>query len=425
MIRTRFARSIRLIVSILAGCSRSTVEDTATNDAPQSSPMTTTTNACGGTETLPAGPNEACGVCGLYACSSQNVLRCDDPGANTCGICGKIPQEECNGRDDNCNGVIDEGCVLKLAALRTNDQQARVSGTRVVFRAAGYWSNASDVGLVLLPGFNLEIVSPHAEPTDGPGDPSQELDPDIDGELVVWTSRRVDPLSDVGTLVGYDARTKTSFLISSLATTHPAVSKARVAFETKGTSEYEDDIMLWERATGSTRTLTDKTTDDRAPDLDGEWVVFTQGSGVSPYFNRQVVAYNLTTDERLVLSDGLGGWNTQPAISGTRAVWRHEEGNQAPSYYGEIWLYDLTTHTRTKLSLEKKDEYPRISGSLVCWSTISGEPGGITLLDVSSGRRKTLSSEGSICDIDGRRVVWSEYHGSNDVYVRELLENEP
>jgi hypothetical protein len=32
------------------------------------------------------------------------------PGPPACGVCYQGAQEVCNGCDDNCNGVIDEGC---------------------------------------------------------------------------------------------------------------------------------------------------------------------------------------------------------------------------------------------------------------------------------------------------------------------------
>lgn len=32
------------------------------------------------------------------------------PGPPPCGVCYQGAQEVCNGCDDNCNGVIDEGC---------------------------------------------------------------------------------------------------------------------------------------------------------------------------------------------------------------------------------------------------------------------------------------------------------------------------
>ena len=367
---------------------------------------------------LSAMPEDACGVCGIYRCDGGS-LRCEDPGANACGRCGKVPAEECNGRDDNCDGVIDEGCVRKLASLPTTDSAPHASGVHVVFQAGGRFTNASDIVLVTTPSFEVEIISPHATPIDAPGDPSQEADPDIDGDLVVWTSRRADPFGDSGRLLGYDIATKATFEISSAAVLHPAVSQERVAFQVSPGNYVNNEVWLWDRATGKTRALTTKDTDNQAPDIDGDWVVYTSGTGISPYFNRQIVVQNLTTGETVTTSTGLPGWNTQPAISGTRVVWRNEQGSQAPSIDGDIWLYDLSTKIRTKL-VGGRATRPRIAKTLVCWSETYSN--GVTLLDVVTLKSRSMTSVGSGCNIDGRRVLWAE---NTDVYVRDLLTGEP
>ncbi len=399
------------------GCSRSTVDLVQPQAVKIDVPIST--NACGGTAALSALPEDACGTCGIYRCGTTNSLRCEDPGANACGRCGKVPEEECNGRDDNCDGVIDEGCVRKLASLPTWDSQPRVSGSHVVFRAGGAYTNAADIVLVTLPSFDFEILSPHATPIDDPGDPSQENAPDIDGDLVAWTTRQVDPFGESGRLMGYDISTKVTFEISSMNTLAPAVNKGRVLFQVSPTRYANDEVWLWESASGKTRKLTTNNSDDQAPDLSGEWAVYTRGTGSNPYFNRQIVAHNIATDETIVTSTGLPGWNALPAISGTRIVWRNEDGNQAPSYSGEIWMYDLLTKVRTKLA-SGTVTMPRISGTLVCWTQSNDY--GITLLDTATSKSRAITTVGSGCDIDARKVVWG---GNHDVYVRDLLTGEP
>ncbi len=65
-------------------------------------------NACGGCESLVGELGAACGQCGVYACDGDNAVICNDPGFNDCGTCGPVPQEVCDGNDNDCDGEIDE-----------------------------------------------------------------------------------------------------------------------------------------------------------------------------------------------------------------------------------------------------------------------------------------------------------------------------
>ena len=367
---------------------------------------------------LPASPNDACGTCGFYRCAVTGLLRCEDPGANACGRCGDVPIEECNGRDDNCDGVIDEGCARRLAAP-TRDDAPRVSGNRVVFQAEKRYTNVSEIALVTLPSLDVEILTPHTSPIDPFADPSGETNPAIDGDLVVWTSYEHGQYD----LTGYDVATRQSFVIASGLTQHHAVSQGVVAFQRAYGDEkkWESDVWLWDHATMTARVITpsDGVHQNAEPEIDGDWLVYSHGTG--PFSSeRQVIAENITTGETITVSSA-PGWNAQPAISGTRIVWSKHDGGSEWDPVLEIWMYDLSTKLRTKLSTGTHNSMPRIAGTLVCWSDASQ----IALLDVASGKTRKLSNNdyGSHCDLDARRVVWGNI--LREVYVRDLLPSEP
>lgn len=385
-------------------------------------------NACGGVRALGGVPRDSCGPCARWACDGVDRLVCQPYATvNACGACGALPDEECNGRDDNCDGRIDEGCVQRLTVLRESAEHPRLSGSRVAFDVRGRSTNASDAAVATLPDGTVRFVSPHSDPPGLTTDPSQESETSIDGDWLVWVSRRVDPLWNGGRVIAMEIATGRTLTVTERRSMHPCVDGAarRVVFESPGASDYEWDIWLWTESDGVARALTGREGDEHEPEISGDRVVFTRGTGVSPLFNREIVVRGLRDGSERILSAGLDGFQSEPAIDGDRVVWRQQAGSTAPSRVGILWLFDLSSGERRRIDPGNVAYAPRISGGLICWSTLTGEPGGLTVLDVDTGRTRILSREGHHCDVDGRRVVWLEGASAVDVYWRDLLPGEP
>ena len=70
------------------------------------------TNACGGTGSVPS-----------ESCNGRDD-DCDglvDEGVtNACGTCGSVSAESCNGRDDDCDGSTDEGLSCRSGGCTSN-----------------------------------------------------------------------------------------------------------------------------------------------------------------------------------------------------------------------------------------------------------------------------------------------------------------
>ncbi len=385
-------------------------------------------NACGGTAVLAAVPDDACGPCARWACEGTDSLACRAFAmVNACGTCGAVPDEECNGRDDNCDGRIDEGCVRRLTTLRENAAHPRLSGERVAFDVRGRSSNASDAAMATVPEGIAQILSPHSDPPGLTTDPSQESETTIGGDLVVWITRRVDPLWNGGRVMALDLASGRTITVSDRRSNHPSVDGAtgRVVFESPGATDYEWDLWEWTASDGVARAITGREGDEHEPEISGDRLVFTRGTGVSPLFNREIVVRDLRDGSERVLSTGLEGFQTEPAIDGERVVWRQQMGSSAPSRVGILWLFDLATGVRRRIDEGGVAYDPRISGGLVCWSTLSGEAGGLTVLDLATGRARVLSREGHHCDVEARRIVWLEGSSAVDVFWRDLLPGEP
>ncbi|MBW2459655.1 MAG: S8 family serine peptidase, partial [Deltaproteobacteria bacterium] len=66
-------------------------------------------NACGGCSPFDGNLlGTSCGDCGTYECSGDD-MACNDPGFTICGNCYPVPEEVCNGVDDDCDTEVDEG----------------------------------------------------------------------------------------------------------------------------------------------------------------------------------------------------------------------------------------------------------------------------------------------------------------------------
>jgi hypothetical protein len=66
-------------------------------------------NACGGCERLPNQPGTSCSA-GRNACRAEGEYECQGTDATRCNATARAPlAEECNGQDEDCDGVNDNG----------------------------------------------------------------------------------------------------------------------------------------------------------------------------------------------------------------------------------------------------------------------------------------------------------------------------
>ena len=92
-------------------------------------------------------------------CAGNGPFDCNDDPDQDGGLINPGREEDCNGRDDNCNDDIDEGIEPRACPL-----QAGVCAGSVTTCVGGDWVDCSEAGLY---GPNFQNVSQEDEPCDG------------------------------------------------------------------------------------------------------------------------------------------------------------------------------------------------------------------------------------------------------------------
>ena len=349
---------------------------------------------------------------------------------NACGQCGPTPPEVCNGVDDNCNGVIDEGCVIRLddlgdiAAVRTNGAR-----TILATQTSDYYSffNAGNYGgdiLVRDSDGSTTTISAHGDLAAGVADPTWDGWPAVDGDLVAWLLLAYEDVGYSLRIHNLATHVTTEINRSNVLIAPPTVNAGRVAWA-EDVGEYLDGARsLWLLDTTGTRPRQQVMTPPGRPwnpSLWGDWIVYELfpldvTSGVGP----DIYSQNLVTGELHLLSDGTGK-SSHPRIDGGRVVW----GRTDAAYDADVVTRDLTGDSPAVVVGHHVNGnwagWPVIRGSLVCWQ----QPGETWAVDLDVGHAMMVGVARQVfggCDIGGRRIVWDS---SWQAMARDLLDGEP
>jgi hypothetical protein len=354
----------------------------------------------------------------LGGIDARDVADC---ARNACGDCAPPPVEECNGRDDDCDGLVDEGCSLLWLSGVAPPLRLR-GGAAVALQSPG-WSTPYGSAAI----YEDRVVyapAPNAAPevlaatdlTDAGLANASDHDPDFDGSQIVWRHSHTyfDDQNDNSTLMAMTlAERKPRELFTGVGLGAPSLSEGRVALAATlaapGTAPTTSHLLLIDLATGDKTDLTLAGVVESAPALDGDWLAYERRDALDG--DAQVRALHLPDHVLAAPSDGLDGSCMTPALDGTQVVFMRLPP-QAPS---EIWWYDLATGARKKLGTGVR---PRIASGLVCWDGSDG----VQVADPARGRSLRVATAGAFCALDGRRVAWLGHQG---LTYRDLGEDEP
>lgn len=394
---------------LLTACSVATEVPRAASEPPP--PV----NACGGLTALAFAPGTVCGRCGTWRCATPDTLSCAEEPPNRCGECGALPEEVCNGRDDDCNGIADERCVHRVAPYVLPGTRALIGGIRVSGRRA----------LVLADNehWNWEAWIHDLESGEGfsvaPHDDAESHDSaiEIDGDLVTFMRSRPNPAGYPAYVVAYYAvdvarhdvrvldeqRTWASFLDASAG---------RVAFTRRTWPTH--DVVLHTFSTAHERVLT-LGASDTPLELAGDFLLGTRSAegGVS-VFARHLESGVEQTWGPFTRVDDIESDGRRAVLVDVRAD-------------GERRLVLLDLATAAQAEMDAPSAYaPVVYGDLVCFGG-GPEHGDVMVHDVTRHRTVRVSQYrygGVLCDLSARTLVFYQ-HIDNDGRLRFLLEDEP
>ncbi|MDX2213907.1 MAG: cadherin-like domain-containing protein [Oculatellaceae cyanobacterium bins.114] len=186
-------------------------------------------------------------------------------------------------------------------------------------------------------------------------------------------------------------------------------------------SDGDSEVFLYNIATGQTTQVTNNTTSDSAADISDANVLLSANSRVS--------FYNGTTGTTTPLSSNLvpGVELSFPGkISGSNVAWNSFDQSDR-----EIMFYNGTTNTVTRLTNNAgTDNVYGISGANVVWITdldVLGQPTTISevfLYNGSTGQTTQLTNNNQpelSASVSGANVIWSGYDGNDfEIFVYNI-----
>ncbi|MHB0914897.1 MAG: DUF6531 domain-containing protein, partial [Thermoleophilia bacterium] len=189
-----------------------------------------------------------------------------------------------------------------------------------------------------------------------------------------------------------------------------AVSGTRIVWEDNrnGAQKRENDIYMYDLATGVEAPVAVEPGNQTGPDIDGDWVVWSYSDDYASYSSPNITeayAKNLATQEIVqITANGTG-----PVISGTTVAFRETVQGEAGHYYMDLGNPGAGASIITSETGYLKD----IDGNMVLFEK---PPGGganniLMLADLETGNvQEVTAGIGNIYHpaVSGKRLVWTD-----------------
>ncbi len=256
---------------------------------------------------------------------------------------------------------------------------------------------------------------------------AEGMDPDIDGDLVVWRDW------NTGKIVVHDLADGTwrnaSTMDGTVQMVTPAVSGSTVVWTDYRNSSKYGDIYMRDLSRPADEPLSRASTDPaipevkkdkRRPDIDGDIVVWEDWRNAYQddwgwWHNPDIYMKNLSTGvEQSVCTDTSDQYS--PAVAGNRVYWMdYRSGNW------DIYMLDLATGIESQVTFDHTDQsWPAADGDFVTWKDTRNGNEDIYRLNVVSGIQEAVTTDAAsqkIPSISGSTVVWVDKRAGNwDIY---------
>lgn len=184
-----------------------------------------------------------------------------------------------------------------------------------------------------------------------------------------------------------------------------------------GVEGSQSDIFTFDLRTRVEEQVTMDEANQAFPDVSGDRIVWEESPDGT---NREIVAFDLVTGERIPITGEASDRPFGPAIDGDRVVWAdHGRG-------GGIFQFDFGTREVSRVTEQLSP--PALSGDRVVWADGRNGNLDIFLLDLATGEERRLTTnEANQQDprIAGDHVVWvDERSGNPDVFLYDLVTGE-
>ena len=345
-------------------------------------------NACGGRTELASVPGQSCGSgCSAWACDGFDAVKCEAAGSvNACGTCGPLPVEVCNGRDDNCNGVIDEGCVDRIGERPLSD--LILVGNQAAYTETSDYrdrKSTTTVGLLDMPSGTRKTFTV----------PTNVYQVAFDGTFFAWNTGG-------GEFALREARTGVEKRIpgGSVSTSPPTLHDGHLAFVK---AAFGSSFLVVRDLSGATAVefpLDTQITSDRIA-LSNEWAVYTEYSANATTSLRAV---HLPDGRKVSPSAGVVGSHRSPAIVGSRLVWECQSSSSGSC---GIYSMDLDADIQAPVKLAESGVAPTLTQSAVCWASDALDSFGpsVVVLDLAKNQQTRVAG-GVRCSISDDYVGW-------------------
>jgi len=251
--------------------------------------------------------------------------------------------------------------------------------------------------------------------------------PCIYGDKIVWEDdSHMRPSWDLSDIHMYDLSTKKETQISAhleelVAEGQPDIYGDKIVW----LDLYDEDwgVSMYDL---STKEETFITHDALHPAIYGNRIVYYV-SHPRKGTDSNIYVYDLSTKRETQITTS--GSADNPAIYDNRIVYADErKGNY------DIYMYDLSTKNETQITSSPDNQVsPAIYGNRILWKDVGGEDDGgeyhgIYMCDLSTNQKFKITSRGSESDpaIYGNRVVYTDDHnGKSDIYMNTISSKEP